>query len=60
MILENGDSYEQKAIEFLGNEKGRARGSSEGTSSRAGRTQDTVRQSGQAERSNRGTAQTSG
>lgn len=60
VVLENGDIYEQKAVEFLGNEKGRARGSSERTSSRAGRTQDTVRQSGQPERSNRGTAQTSG
>ena len=59
-LLENGDIYEQKAVEFLGDEKGTTRGSSERTSSRAGRSQDTVRQSGQSERTNRRTAETSG
>ena len=60
VVLENGVIYEQQSVEFLGDEKGTARGSRRGTSSRAGSTQDTVREGGQPERTNSGTAQTSG
>ena len=60
VVLENGVIYEQQSVEFLGDEKGTARGSGRGTSSGTGRTQDTVREGGQSERTNRGTAETSG
>ena len=60
VVLENGDIYEQQSVEFLGNEKGRTGRSGRETSSRAGSSQDTVREGGQSERTNRGAAQTSG
>ena len=60
VVMENGDVYEQRPVEFLGNEKGTARGSRRGASSGTGRTQDTVREGGQSERTNRRTAETSG
>ena len=60
VVLENGDIYEQQSVEFLGNEKGRTGRSGRETSSRTGSTQDTVREGGQSERTDRGTALTSG
>ena len=59
VVMENGDIYEQRSVEFLGNEKGRARSYSKGTSSRTGSTESQVRQSSQSERTNSRTAQTS-
>ena len=60
VVMENGDIYEQKSVEFLGDEKRRTGRSSKESSSRAGITEDQVRESGQSERTNSGAAQTSG
>ena len=60
VVMENGDIYEQKSVEFLGNEKRRTGRSSKESSGRAGITEDQVRQSGQPERTNSRAAQTSG
>ena len=60
VVMENGDIYEQRSVEFLENEKGRARSSSKGASIRTRSTESQVRQSGQSERTNSRTAQTSG
>ena len=60
VVMENGDIYEQKSVEFLGDEKRRTGRSSKESSSRAGITENQVRQGGQSERTNSGAAQTSG
>ena len=59
VVMENGDIYEQKSVEFLGDEKRRTGRSSKESSSRAGITEDQVRQGGQPERTNSRAAQTS-
>ena len=60
VVMENGDIYEQKSVEFLGNEKRGTGRSAKESSRRAGRSEGQVRESGQPERTNRGAAQTSG
>jgi len=60
VVMENGDVYEQRSVEFLGNEKGRARGVLREGSGGTERTENQVREGGQSERTNRGTAETSG
>ena len=60
VVMENGDVYEQKSVEFLGDEKGRTGRSTKRSSSRVGSTESQVRESSQPERTNSGAAQTSG
>jgi len=60
VILGNGVIYEQQSVEFLGNEKGRTGRSGRETSSGTGSIESQVREGGQSERTNRGTAQASG
>ena len=60
VVMENGDIYEQKSVEFLGNEKRGTGRSAKESSRRAGITESQVRESGQPERTNSRATQTSG